>query len=295
MRSGKAIIDPFRPVAAFAEQELGPDGTLQRSATILIANRECPFRCIYCDLWKHTLDEPTPEGAVPRQIDVAFEELGSTDFDQVKLYNAGNWFDGKAIPETDYQAIADRLRSFKRVIIENHPKLCDERVLRFRDMLDAQLEIAIGVETIDDSIMHRLDKSMSVADADRAMRFLREADVAIRAFLLFPPPFQINDIVSPALEAIDWCFERGVSSSVLIPLRVADGAMPQLVESRNARMPTLEEIESAVERYRVATAAQSPGRLFVDLWDAEASFGSADNAAARIERLRRFNDTQEWT
>lgn len=293
----KADIDPFQPIAAFAEQELGPDGTLLDTATILIANRECPFRCIYCDLWKHTLDEPTPRGAVPQQIETAFETLGRSDFEQIKLYNAGNWFDAKAIPVEDHAAIAGLLKDTKRVIIENHPKLCDQRVLAFRAMLTAQLEIAVGVETIDQSIMARLDKSMSVDDAEQAIRFLRQNNIAVRPFLLFPPPFLVDKgegdaIVEHGLNCLQWCFDRDATAAVLIPLRADDGIMPALVAAGDARTPTLEQLET------VAAAASShtrqPGqRVFIDTWDAARLFVDQPQVAQRVARLERFNATQE--
>lgn len=301
MSRKKPIIDPFRPIAAFAERELGPCGQFLETATILIANSECPFRCIYCDLWQHTLDEPTPHSAVPEQIDVALRELefnappNMARLDQVKLYNAGNWFDGKAIPETDHAAIATRLSGVNRVVIENHPKLCDERVLGFRDRLDGQLEIAIGVETVDEVIMARLDKAVTVAGTERAIEFLQSNGIDVRAFLLFPPPFQTNDIVTPAVESARWCFERGVTAAVLIPLRTSTGIMPQLVEQGDARQPRLDELESAVEAILPYVNRNKGQRLFVDLWDAETHFVDAADASCRIENLHQFNDSQSWS
>ena len=57
------------PYAAIVEEELGPDLTLWPTATLFLTNRECPFRCLMCDLWKNTLDETISEGAIPTQID----------------------------------------------------------------------------------------------------------------------------------------------------------------------------------------------------------------------------------
>ena len=48
----------------------GPDGR------VFVANRECPFRCVMCDLWMHTLDGDTPRGAVPAQIRGALSRPG---------------------------------------------------------------------------------------------------------------------------------------------------------------------------------------------------------------------------
>ena len=64
-----------------------------------------------CDLWQNTLNESVPAGAVVEQIDHALgqteKELGSlAKIHQVKLYNAGSFFDEKAIPSSEDNVIA---------------------------------------------------------------------------------------------------------------------------------------------------------------------------------------------
>ena len=34
------------------------------TAVVFLTNRECPFRCVMCDLWMNTLDETVPRGAI---------------------------------------------------------------------------------------------------------------------------------------------------------------------------------------------------------------------------------------
>ena len=63
-----------------------------------------------CDLWKHTLTETVPNGAIPAQIEYALEQLQAKPT-QVKLYNSGSFFDPAAIPPGDYPAIAEKIAS----------------------------------------------------------------------------------------------------------------------------------------------------------------------------------------
>ena len=114
-------------------------------ATIFLTNRECPFRCLMCDLWRNTLSETVPLGAIPAQIDHALLKLPPAR--QLKLYNSGSFFDPQAIPPADYGAIAQRANRFERLIVENHPALTGDACLRFRDLLSGKLEIAMGLET----------------------------------------------------------------------------------------------------------------------------------------------------
>ena len=50
------------------ENERGEDGRIARAGTVLLTGRECPWRCVMCDLWKGTTMADTPPGAIPAQI-----------------------------------------------------------------------------------------------------------------------------------------------------------------------------------------------------------------------------------
>ena len=67
-----------------------------------------------CDLWQNTLDNSVSPGAILEQIDYALDhadrKLGSlAKLHQIKLYNAGSFFDPKAIPTSEDAQIAQRL------------------------------------------------------------------------------------------------------------------------------------------------------------------------------------------
>src|SRR5207249_11607040 len=74
-RSRRNLVDPRRPHAFLAEEECAESGEIVSVATIFLTNRECPWRCLMCDLWKNTLMETVPVGAIPAQIDFALAEL----------------------------------------------------------------------------------------------------------------------------------------------------------------------------------------------------------------------------
>ena len=131
-RPERNALDPRRPYAFFVEEECSATREVVPVATVFLTNRECPWRCLMCDLWRNTLTEAVPEGAIPEQIDYALAQLAPAR--QIKLYNSGSFFDRRAIPAEDYPAIVDRVRSFERTIVESHPALIGEACLRFRDM-----------------------------------------------------------------------------------------------------------------------------------------------------------------
>ena len=150
-------LDPFKPHAFFLEEEPAASGLVVNSGTILLTNKECPWRCLMCDLWKNTLTETVPPGAIPQQIEFALAQFGGSP-EQIKLYNSGSFFDPAAIPFTDYPAIARSVSGAKHVVVESHPRLIGEKALRLRDLLSGSLEVAMGLETIHPQVLPKLNK-----------------------------------------------------------------------------------------------------------------------------------------
>jgi uncharacterized Fe-S cluster-containing MiaB family protein len=63
-RGARNGVDPRVPYAYLVEEERTAAGAIVATATILLTNRECPWRCVMCDLWLNTLTETVPAGAV---------------------------------------------------------------------------------------------------------------------------------------------------------------------------------------------------------------------------------------
>ena len=112
----------------------------------------------------------------------------------IKLYNAGSFFDARAVPPQDDDAIADALRPFTRVVVESHPSLVGDRTWRLRDRLTrdgrtTRLEVAMGLETAHPIALERLNKGITVESFAAAAHALADHDVDLRVFLLIHPPF----------------------------------------------------------------------------------------------------------
>jgi len=287
LRPPRNVVLPDRPYAFLVEPEAGPDGDLVQVATLFLTNRECPFRCLMCDLWKNTLTTSVTPGRVVEQIRWALSQLPPAR--HLKLYNAGNFFDPRAIPPDDYAEIARLAALFERVIVECHPLLIGRRCREFRGLLAADLEVAMGLETIHPEVLPRLNKRMTLADFASAVRSLRAQEIAVRAFILVRPPFLTDDEgLEWAKRSIDFAFSRDVGCCSLIPTRAGNGAMEELERLELFTPPSLDTLEQALE-YGLALRA---GRVFLDIWDIKRVSPQANNRAARIARLARMNLTQ---
>jgi archaeosine synthase beta-subunit len=287
-RPPKNSVDPHRAYASLSEEEPDPAGALIPTAVVFLTNRECPFRCVFCDLWKNTLNETLPPGAIPHQIREALRTLPSAR--AVKLYNAGSFFDPHAIPPADDDEIAIAVRSFERVIVEAHPAFLTGahagRCLRFRDRLGGRLEVAIGLETANEQVLERLNKRMTLDSFRRAAEFLRTHDIDLRVFILLSPPFmRPEEDVEWACRSIDEAIACGASVCSIIPTRAGNGAVEALGDAFHS--PSLAALEAVIE-YGLS---RRDARVFADLWDVERYF-ICECSPRRVERLRTMNREQ---
>jgi radical SAM enzyme (TIGR01210 family) len=299
-RPPKNPLDPQRPYGWFVENEPDAPGTPVPVATILLTNRECAFRCTMCDLWKNTLDVPTPEGSIAEQIRWALERLPFAR--HVKLYNAGSFFDRAAVPAGDHDAIAGLVRGFDRVVVECHPALAGEAVLRFRDLLAGpELEVALGLETAHAGALEKLNKGMTVEDFDACTRRLVSHGIRVRSFVLVGVPFLRKEEWAEATRtSLAVSFAAGASVVSLVPTRLGNGTLEDLQRAGDFVPPDLSDLEAALGdflegeegRGRAPGGGRTRGLVLADLWNAGELPAPRCCAAARVDRLRQMNIIQ---
>ncbi|MDP6600734.1 MAG: hypothetical protein QGH76_00405 [Phycisphaerales bacterium] len=277
-RPPRNAVDPTLPHACFVEQEFCGDGTIEDVTTIIGINRECPFRCLMCDLWRNTTPRGTPDGIVAGQVKHALQEIPWTP--HVKFYNAGNFFDEKAVSPSDRDRIAELVNDRRTLVIENHPRLIDQRCIEYALAISPRLEVAMGLETVDPSVLPRLNKGMTLDDFERACHLLSDHHIGIRAFILLRTPWQTEqEGVHWAKRSIAWAFDAGVECCVIIPTRAGNGIMDQLQESSEFTPPSIDSLEE-VHSWGIE---QGRGRVFADTWDIDRT--GCDTAAIHAMNL----------
>jgi len=287
-RGAKNPVDPWKPYAFFVEDEYGAAADPPSYAILLITNRECPFTCLMCDLWKNTLDEEVPEGAIVHQMRHALGSLPPVE--GLKLYNAGSFFDPRAIPPGELEGIAAICRNYRRTVVECHPAFINDSCFRFHDAIGGTLEVAIGLETVHPQVLPRLNKEMTLESIEKKVRCLHREGIRTRAFILLKPPgLDEAEGIHWALETLRFAQDRGISTSVLIPTRGGNGAMEKLAEEGLFASPALESLECVL----ACALEERKGRIFADTWDLEAFPACPQCRPHRIRNIEEMNLTQE--
>lgn len=290
-------LNPFQASHRLRETEPDTAGRARSILTVFLTNRECPWRCLMCDLWRHTLEETVPAGAITAQVDQALladGEIHAAPADWLKLYNAGSFFDPGAIPVADWDAIADRSRRFSRLVVECHPTLVGARMLPFRDLLGSgtRLEVALGLETAHPGVLGKLNKRITTDGFARAAAFLKGHGMDLRVFILVKPPFLDEaEALHWACRSTEFAFDCGADVVSLIPTRSGNGALEVLAASGDFSPPRPETLEAAL-RHGLSLGR---GRVFADTWDIGRLCAGRANAREFQTRLEAMNRTQGLT
>ena len=248
-----------------------------------------------CDLWRHTLETTVPQGAIPEQVERAFAADKASQPDRarwLKLYNAGSFFDPRAIPREDLPELALKARSFERLIVECHPSLVREQViLPFREQLgsETRLELALGLETAHPGVLERLNKGIDLGSFRRSAEWIRSHGMDLRVFVLVRPPFlDETEALEWARRSIDFAFDCGADTVSLIPTRAGNGALEWLAARGEFSPPRPETLEAALAH----GLGLRRGRVFADTWDLDRLESDPIRRESLRARIEESNRTQ---
>lgn len=295
LRPQPTPVDPWRPHGSLLEEERLADGGRAQVLTAFLSGRECPFTCVFCDLWQYTTEAPTPPGALTAQLRQLLTERGDAltygegiRERHIKLYNASNFFDLKAVPAADDGPLLELLRPFDRVIVESHPKLVGRRCFEVAEGFGAhRLQVAMGLETVHPTAQPQLGKGAGLDDYRRAAERLHDHGMEWRAFVLVGAPFvPLEEASLWAERSAAFAFELGAAQVSLIPLRGGNGALEELARRGDFHPPRLSHLEASFDR---CLRRKPPGIVTVDTWDLERFSQCPSCFEARQGRLERMN------
>jgi len=206
--------------------------------------------------------------------------------DRLKIYNASNFFDQRAVPSEDLLGIARLANSFAAVTVESHANTIGANTLAFARQIPGRLEVAVGLETIHPVAAAHLNKRLDLARFDSATRFLSENGVDLRVFVLLGAPYvPAEESIAWTVRSVEYAVEQGASVVSIIPVRGGNGEMERLKALGQFTPPTLLQLEDALDGCLQFTSAV----VIADLWDVERLSACEHCRAERVERLRRMN------
>jgi radical SAM enzyme (TIGR01210 family) len=286
LRPPKAHVDPYAAHGSLLEDERRPGGKIEQALTVFLTGAECPFTCSFCDLWQWTLDGPTPPGALTRQLESVLEARDGQTPDRLKLYNASNFFDQRAVPSEDLLGIAKMAAPFAAITVESHANTIGAKTLEFAREISGRLEVAVGLETIHPAAAAHLNKRLDLARFDSAARFLSDNGIDLRVFVLLGAPYvPVDETVAWTVRTVEYAVERGASVVSIIPVRGGNGELERLQGLGHFAPPTLLQLEESLDLSLQFTSAV----VTADVWDVDRLPACEHCRAERVERLRRVN------
>lgn len=148
----------------------------------------------------------------------------------------------------------------------------------------------MGLETSHPTALAAINKGITPERFATAAAQLQAHGVALRAFVLIHPPFvpleEQTMWLSRSVAFADAC---GATAISLIPTRDGEGAMQALTRVGAFTPPRMCDVEAALAAAHTTTRQ----RVFVDLWDVSRLDLCRACGDLRLDRLRRFNLTQE--
>lgn len=260
----------------------------ERALTIFLAGAECPFSCSFCDLWRYTIEGPTPPGAVAAQVENVLNATDAPLPDRLKLYNASNFFDRRAVPLADRDRLAVLAEPFGGVTVESHVNTIGRDTLRFARQLRGRLEVAVGLETIHPEASVRLNKRLELPRFDDAAHLLADHGIDLRVFVLVGAPHvPPAESVAWTIRTVEYAVARGASVVAIIPVRGGNGELERLQSLGEFTPPSLSELEAALDGCLQFTECV----VTADTWDVESFAACPACRAPRADRLRRINLT----
>ena len=286
LRPPKAHVSTQKPQGAGLDVERRPNGKIEQALTVFLTGAECPFTCSFCDLWQWTIDGPTPPGSLTIQLETVLQALDGPVPDRLKIYNASNFFDQRAVPSEDLVGIARLAASFEAVTVESHANTIAASTLAFARQIPGRLEVAVGLETIHPVAAANLNKRLDLARFDSAARFLSGNGIDLRVFVLLGAPYvPAEESVAWTVRTVERAVERGASVVSIIPVRGGNGEMERLQGLGHFTPPTLSQLEESLDLCLEFTKTV----VTADLWDVERLPACEHCRAERVDRLRRTN------
>ena len=223
--------------------------------TIILRSKGCNWGiskqggCSMCGYYLDSMNEEVSTSQLLNQFDYAFNnkinEIKQDNNNYIfKIYNSGSFLDENEIPKEVRTYIYEKLSKVEKIreyVIESRLEyITIEKLEEIREFFDRKyLEIAIGLETVDDYIRNNyINKGVLFKDFKSILKQLKEYNIGVRVYLLFKPPF-LNEqaAIDDCSRSIKKLTELNINSISINPLNIQKGTLVEYLWLQNRYRP----------------------------------------------------------
>lgn len=223
--------------------------------TIILRTKGCSWSlgesggCTMCGYIQDANIENVNSVNIIKQFDYAInskiKEINSDEDNfSLKIFNSGSFFDENEISDETRLHIYEKIEEFdkiKEVVIESRIEyITSDRLTELNDNLkNKHIEIAIGVETVNDHIRnHYINKGMLFNDFKTVLNICKENHIGVKTYLLLKPPF-LNEqgAIDDCISSINNLIDLGVNTISINPVNIQKGTLVESLYLQNRYRP----------------------------------------------------------
>ena len=156
-------------------------------ATLILNSGRCSWgKCIFCGYGK--IYKKRTSNGLMAILDDFFANLKGDSV--VKIFGSGSFFDEKQIPKEIFEGIVKKCTEGKisEIYVESRPEfITKEKILKLKET-DAEINIAIGLESASDIILKTINKGLKIKDFENAANLIHSLNCMVRAYLIVNLP-----------------------------------------------------------------------------------------------------------
>jgi len=196
--------------------------------------------CIMCG-YVYDAAREIGQDKVVEEFKNAVKKLDGIEY--LKIFTSGSFLDPQELSKTSIKKILKEVPDgVKRLQIESRPEFIKEKSLaEIKKVLDAELEIGIGLESANDRIRESINKGFSFDNFKKAVQICNKNDVKVKAYLLLKPPFLTEkEALEDAKDSIIKAQKAGADRVSINPMNIQRGTLVEkLWKSGEYRPPWL--------------------------------------------------------
>ena len=215
--------------------------------------------CSMCGYSKDTLGRSATPGELAAQLQHAVRRYRGEPY--VKIYTSGSFLDDREVDPASRLALVRTFSGARRLLFETLPEFPTDATLGpLKDAFPGELEVALGLESTDPTILRRyINKGASPDEYLAAADRVRSLGARAKGYLLLKPPYLTEEeSVEDVVRSIGAAAEHFDALSIN-PVHIQNGTVVEWLYHRGRYRPPW--LWSVVEGLRRGAVVRGSSRL----------------------------------